>query len=183
MEKTGYKKFVISILVLIIFFLLYAKYYKKEEIEKPVTSKVEEEVFTNSNQIKDIKYSSKDLKGNEYILLAKEGEIDLNNSDIIFLKDELIDIYGPIPDYLDNLLSLTNLKLDLKDRNIKYIKIIDDIIKIEFKNKDLIKINNIVNLTKDMDLKIMKNNMVQLKIDAINFDSLCVKAAEVICMF
>ena len=87
MKKTGYKKFLISILVLIIFFLLYTKYYKKEEIEKPVTSKVEEEVFTNSNQIKDIKYSSKDLKGNEYILLAKEGEIDLNNSDIIFLKD------------------------------------------------------------------------------------------------
>ena len=87
MKKTGYKKFIISILVLIIFFLLYTKYYKKEEIEKPVTLKIEEEVFTNSNQIKDIKYSSKDLKGNEYILLAKEGEIDLKNSDIIFLKD------------------------------------------------------------------------------------------------
>ena len=87
MKKTGYKKFIISILVLIIFFLFYTKYYKKEKIEKPVTLKVEEEVFANSNQIKDIKYSSKDLKGNEYILLAKEGEIDLNNSDIIFLKD------------------------------------------------------------------------------------------------
>jgi hypothetical protein len=87
MKKTGYKKFIISILVLIIIFLFYTKYYKKEIIEKPVTLKVEEEVFANSNQIKDIKYSSKDLKGNEYILLAKEGEIDLNNSDIIFLKD------------------------------------------------------------------------------------------------
>ena len=27
------------------------------------------------------------MKGNQYIILAKEGEIDLNNSDIIFLKD------------------------------------------------------------------------------------------------
>ena len=40
-----------------------------------------------SNIIKDIKYSSKDLKGNEYIILAEEGEIDLENSDIIFLKE------------------------------------------------------------------------------------------------
>ena len=36
----------------------------------------------NSNIIKDINYTSRDLKGNEYILVAKEGEIDLNNSDI-----------------------------------------------------------------------------------------------------
>jgi len=86
MKKTGYKKFIISITAIIIFFLLYSKYFKKEEIEKPVTLKIKEEDFTNSNQIKDLKYSSKDLKGNEYILLAKEGEIDLNNSDIIFLK-------------------------------------------------------------------------------------------------
>ena len=47
---------------------------------------IKEENFTNSNIIKDIKYSSKDLKGNEYIILAKQGEIDLNNNDIIFLK-------------------------------------------------------------------------------------------------
>ena len=47
---------------------------------------IKEDNFTNSNIIKDIKYSSKDLKGNEYIILSKEGEIDLNNNDIIFLK-------------------------------------------------------------------------------------------------
>ena len=86
MKNTGYKKIIILILALIVFYLLYTKYFKKEKVEKPVTLKVKED-FINSNQIKDIKYSSKDLKGNEYILLAKEGEIDLNNSDIIFLKD------------------------------------------------------------------------------------------------
>ena len=48
--------------------------------------KIEEKSFTNSNIIKDIKYSSKDLEGNEYTILAEEGEIDLNNSDVIFLK-------------------------------------------------------------------------------------------------
>ena len=87
MKKVNYKKFIISVFVIVVFSLLYTKYFKKEEIEMPVNLKVEEEDFKDSNQIKDIKYSSKDLRGNEYILLAKEGEIDLNNNDIIFLKD------------------------------------------------------------------------------------------------
>ena len=87
MKKTVYIRFIISIFAIIIFFLLYSKYFQKKEIESPVTQKIKEENFTDSNQIKDIKYSSKDLKGNEYILLANEGEIDLDNSDIIFLKD------------------------------------------------------------------------------------------------
>ena len=106
-----------------------------------------------------------------------------NEKDIIRLKDELIDIYGPIPEYLDNLLSLTILKLKLKNQNIKYMKIIDNLIKIEFKNKDLIKIDNIVSSTKNMDLKIMKNNMIQLKVDAISFDSLCDEIANIIAKF
>jgi len=46
-----------------------------------------EDDSNNSNIIKNIKHVSKDLKGNEYILVAKEGEIDLDNSDIIFLTD------------------------------------------------------------------------------------------------
>ena len=37
--------------------------------------------------IKGIKYSSKDLKGNEYTITADEGEIDINNTNIIFLKN------------------------------------------------------------------------------------------------
>ena len=40
----------------------------------------------NSNIIKDIKYSSKDLNDNEYIIMAEEGEIDLQNPNIIYLK-------------------------------------------------------------------------------------------------
>ena len=40
----------------------------------------------NSNIIKNIKYVSKDAKGNEYIVEALEGEIDYTNPNIIFLK-------------------------------------------------------------------------------------------------
>ena len=87
MTKITYKWLIIISFSLIIFFIIYNKYFKKVKIDQINNAQIEEEKFTNSNQIKDIKYSSKDLKGNEYIILAKEGEIDLNNSDIIFLKD------------------------------------------------------------------------------------------------
>ena len=69
------------------FFFIYSSYFKKNHANKTDNVEVTQENFTNSNIIKDIKYSSKDLKGNEYIILAKEGEIDLNNGDIIFLKN------------------------------------------------------------------------------------------------
>tara|TARA_B100000575_G_C23067954_1_gene615041 strand:- start:5 stop:583 length:579 start_codon:yes stop_codon:yes gene_type:complete len=87
MTKITYKWLIIISFSLIVFFIAYNKYFKKAKIDQISNTQIEEENFTNSNQIKDIKYSSKDLKGNEYIILAKEGEIDLNNSDIIFLKD------------------------------------------------------------------------------------------------
>ena len=66
------------------FFFTYEKYIKIDA-DQETDLENESESFTNSNEIKDIKYLSKDLKGNEYTILAKEGEIDLNNTDIIFL--------------------------------------------------------------------------------------------------
>lgn len=87
MIKFKNKKLVVLPLSLIICFFIYLKFFKSEEINQVTKEEIKEENFTNSNIIKDIKYSSKDLKGNEYIILAKEGEIDLNNNDIIFLKE------------------------------------------------------------------------------------------------
>ena len=66
---------------------VYLKYFKKSETIISKNLDITEENFVNSNIIKDIKYASTDLQGNEYIILAEEGEIDLNNSDIIFLKN------------------------------------------------------------------------------------------------
>ncbi len=82
-----HKGLIILSIFLIAFFFIYSNFFKKKEIGKTDTLEEIEENFTNSNIIKDIKYSSKDIKGNEYTILAKEGEIDLNNTDIIFLKE------------------------------------------------------------------------------------------------
>jgi hypothetical protein len=91
MKKKIFLKIVLILSLIIITWFVYSKYFEedKNKLSKPVNpkSEIEEEVVYNSNIIKDINYTSRDLKGNEYILIAKEGEIDLDNSDIIFLTD------------------------------------------------------------------------------------------------
>jgi hypothetical protein len=91
MKKKIFLKIVLILSLIIITWFIYSEYFKedKSKLSKPVnpTSEIEEDAVYNSNIIKDINYTSRDLKGNEYILIAKEGEIDLDNSDIIFLTD------------------------------------------------------------------------------------------------
>ena len=93
MKKKIFLKIILTSSILIATWFIYSEYFKKDKniLSKPAnsTSKIEENEDTvfNSNIIKDINYTSRDLKGNEYILIAKEGEIDLDNSDIIFLTD------------------------------------------------------------------------------------------------
>jgi hypothetical protein len=91
MKKKIFLKIVLILSLMILIWFVYSKYFKEDtsKLSKPVnpTKEIEEEAVYNSNIIKDINYTSRDLKGNEYILIAKEGEIDLDNSDIIFLTD------------------------------------------------------------------------------------------------
>ena len=91
MKKKNFLKIIPILSLIIISWLLYSEYFKKDKSKliksDNFTTKIEEETVYNSNIIKDINYTSRDLKGNEYILIAKEGEIDLDNSDIIFLTD------------------------------------------------------------------------------------------------
>ena len=87
MKSINYRVFIFIIILAVSFFFIYSNYFQKEKNNQNINLEAEEEISINSNIIKDIKYSSKDLKGNEYIILADEGEIDLHNSDIIFLKN------------------------------------------------------------------------------------------------
>ena len=87
MKNLNYRVLIFIIVFVLSFFFIYSNYFQKEKNNQNLNLEVEKESSTNSNIIKDIKYSSKDLKGNEYIILADEGEIDLDNNDIIFLKN------------------------------------------------------------------------------------------------
>ena len=87
------KNFLLSIFILsIIIAISYIYFYKipveEKKIkldEEKIEEKIEEKSFA-SNIIQNVKYSSKDIRGNEYIITAKEGEIDINNNSVIFLK-------------------------------------------------------------------------------------------------
>ena len=76
---------------LIIFFLIilifsYNKFFKKNKPIEVNTSD-SEDISYSSNIIKDVNYSSKDSKGNEYIVNALQGEIDYSNPDIVYLTN------------------------------------------------------------------------------------------------
>jgi hypothetical protein len=91
MKKKKFLKIILILSLIIITWFFYSEYFKKDKklLSKPVnsTTEIEEETIYNSNIIRDLNYTSRDIKGNEYILIAREGEIDLDNSDIIFLTD------------------------------------------------------------------------------------------------
>ena len=79
-----------KILIFFIFFIilsgiLYLKLSKKEK-EIKVMKDSSENTSYKSNIIKDVNYSSKDIKGNEYIIDASQGEIDYSNTNIIYLE-------------------------------------------------------------------------------------------------
>jgi hypothetical protein len=91
MKKKIFLKLALILSLIIVTWFVYSEYFKEDKSKSSkqvnTTSEIEEDTVYNSNIIKDINYTSRDLKGNEYILIAKEGEIDLDNSDIIFLTD------------------------------------------------------------------------------------------------
>ena len=91
MKKKIFLKVILSLSLIIITWFIYSEYFRKDKIlsSKIINPKTEikGDIVYNSNIIKDINYTSRDLKGNEYILVAKQGEIDLDNTDIIFLTD------------------------------------------------------------------------------------------------
>ena len=76
----------ISIISLIVLAFFYFKPPSQKNIKKNEET-IPETSSSTSNMLENVEYSSVDAKGNEYIIKAQEGEIDINNSDIIFLKN------------------------------------------------------------------------------------------------
>ena len=76
--------------LLILSYLVYTEVYKEERSES-ISENINEMILNentfSSNTIKDVNYISRDTKGNEYIIYASTGEIDINNPDIIYLTD------------------------------------------------------------------------------------------------
>jgi lipopolysaccharide export system protein LptA len=175
MKKKNFLKVILILLLIIITWFVYSEYFKNEKklLSKPVnptTEIEEEEVVYNSNIIKDINYTSRDLKGNEYIIVAKEGEIDLDNTDIIFLTDvtayikllknsELIVItsnYGKYNTINYDTIFSKNVKIDY----------VDNIITGDYLDFSMIK--NLLIVSRNVVYKNLENTM---KADVIELDT------------
>ena len=141
----------IIILVLILSSLfLYSKISKQNEKtqsqQNTSTQTEENNSLSSSNIIENVEYSSKDSAGNEYVIKASEGEIDIDNNNIIFLK---------------NVSAVINLK------NSNKILIFADFGKYNIDNFDTIFSKNIVinyldkKITSEyLDFSIIRNSML-----------------------
>ena len=95
MTKSFVLKILFGLSALIIIFFFSLKLFNKEKrasveketIVEEIDKTTVEEINTTTNIIKDVSYSSNDAKGNEYVLNANEGQIDLNDDKVIFLND------------------------------------------------------------------------------------------------
>ena len=76
----------VFIFFFLIFIFLYLKFLKKEKTVE-TQNQNSDEIIYNSNIIENVHYSSKDVKGNEYIINASKGEIDFKQTEIIYLTN------------------------------------------------------------------------------------------------
>ena len=103
----------------------------------------------NSNIIKNVNYSSKDLNGNQYVINADEGEIDLSDPNVIYLKN------------VKGLIKLTNgNKITISSKYGKYnIDNYDTIFNLDV-NVDYLN-NNIIG--QYLDVSIDRNTLIMSK--------------------
>ena len=140
MTKSFVLKILFGLSALIIIFFFSLKLFNKEKRasveKKPMVEEIDkttvEEIDATTNIIKDVSYRSNDAKGNEYVLNANEGQIDINNDKVIFLKgveatitmasSEIIKIQSKFGKYninnYDTIFS-ENVLIEYKDNKIK----------------------------------------------------------------
>ena len=94
-KKTGLQVVMVLIIILISLWF-YLKYFTKnfeDEKETQIIEKIDENQNSTSTYIEDINYVSTDAKGNKYQITAKQAEIEIENSDLMFLRDVVAFIF------------------------------------------------------------------------------------------
>ena len=119
-----------------------------EKVAEDNTEKVAEdkENLISVNTMENVNYSSKDLKGNEYLIFANKGEIDFSDKNIIFL---------------------TKVRAIIKLKNSDNIEIVSDFGKYNANNFDTIFSKNVIVTYLDnkikseyLDFSIDRNSMI-----------------------
>ena len=78
------------------------------------------------------------------------------------IRDEFIDIFGPIPEFLENLLVIRNLKNTISNIPLRYLKIVNDNVFAEFISKEAC-INYVIN-NHEISSANKSNNSIKFKI-------------------
>ena len=162
------KKIVILIILIILLSIFFIFMYLNKPIKKNISkidSTVNEERSYSSNIIENVKYTSRDAKGNEYTITALKGEIDIKDSNIIFLN---------------------SVKAIIKLKNSNQILILSDFGKYNINNFDTIFTKNVIinylhNRIKGqyLDFSIIRNSMI-ISQDVIYTDNSNILKTDVI---
>jgi len=94
-KKSGLQVMMVLVIVIISLWF-YLKYFTKDfddVNETLVIEKIDENKNSTSTYINDINYVSTDVKGNKYQITAKQAEIKVENSDVMFLRDVVAFIF------------------------------------------------------------------------------------------
>ncbi len=159
MKYFNYTVLIFLIIFLVGFFFIFSNYFQKKSVQNTKFD-TEKESSTNSNIIKDIKYSSKDLRGNEYIIFADEGEIDLNKSEVIFLKDVKAFI-----NLIDNNETITVVSNFGKYNTINFDTIFSKNVKIKYQENTIV--GDYLDFSMNKNLLIISKNVVYTNPDNI----------------
>ena len=90
MDKKVLIQALMILLIIIISWVFFSKYLKNNSNNKTEAQISEKEKLLeikSSSYIDNVNYTSSDSRGNKYQIIAKRGEIDKNNKDIMFLED------------------------------------------------------------------------------------------------
>jgi|TARA_B110000914_G_C15358480_1_gene397338 hypothetical protein len=129
MEYKKIIQFVFGIFFLIIIFLFYDKYFLSNK-ELSITQNTNDnfkDLEVKSNLIQDIKYETIDSNGNKYFIYSKYGEANINNPDIILMKNVFarVEIFEKDTIYINSLsakYNITNYETNFDtDIELKYL--------------------------------------------------------------
>ena len=86
---TRKKILLIFFLLIFLFSVIFYIYQKFDNKEEKIINKndISDEIIYNANIINNVNYATKDANGNEYIITALRGQIDLDNPNILYLTD------------------------------------------------------------------------------------------------
>ena len=97
MNKKSFAQVFLVFTILFILVFFFFKYFNNAKDQKIKLSTKEGGLLStnkiSSNIIDSIKYVSLDSKGNKYVIVAKEGEIDISDADVMFMTDVEAYIY------------------------------------------------------------------------------------------